>query len=186
MEVIKKIGIAILAIVGVAFAIGALYYIGYLVQYVLWIVFFLLNIIFSGNFLSEWVFAHDTAVHLICSYVILPLLLLGLLFEGGNGSANDDANNAGSADGKKFNYADEVREINQNSFMYVDCSGSYRRWGERFIDHRGNWCEWGSGFYDYDDNYIQWGETYKDSSGAYRRFGDDFVDANGNYIRVPR
>lgn len=82
-------------------------------------------------------------------------------------------------------YEEDLRETNRKQFSYVDCSGSYRRWGDDFVDHQGNWCSWGSGFYDYDDNYIRWGGTYKDSSGAYRRWGDDFVDGAGNYVRVP-
>ncbi len=81
-------------------------------------------------------------------------------------------------------YENERNDILRRQFCFVDCSGSYRRWGDSFVDYKGNHCQWGDSFYDYDGNYIHWGGTYKDSSGAYRNWGDDFVDYSGNWIKV--
>lgn len=154
---------------------------GYIIRWLLWLVCFLWEIFHGKNAFTIWVAHHDTIVHIICSVFTLPALALMILSESGSSSSTD----SGTTDGRNINYENEVREMGRNSFSFVDCSGSYRRWGDDFIDHKGNWCSWGSGFYDYDDNYIHWGGTYKDSSGAYRHWGDNFVDDAGNYVRIP-
>lgn len=182
MKIIKNIFYFLLAIVGIAAAIGISYIGGYIVRWFVWLICFICEIFLGENFIITWIGTHDTAMHIICSFTVIPILILGILSEGtGNTSS------AGSHHSQRntYSYEDDLRDSRERSFCFVDVSGAYRRWGDSFIDHKGNWCSWGSGFYDYDDNYIRWGGTYKDSSGAYRRWGDDFVDAAGNYVRIP-
>ncbi len=176
-NIFKIIGIAIVVVVG----IGLCTAIGWLLRWFIWLVCFVLDI-FCNWAIIDWIGNHDTAMLVICSCLSPFVLLLVMISESSGGSYNGGNYSSG---GGGFSYDNEVKEMNRNSFSFVDCSGAYRRWGDSFIDHKGNWCSWGSGFYDYDDNYIRWGNTYKDCSGAYRHWGDDFVDCAGDYVRIP-
>lgn len=182
MEIIKNflkflLGICIAALAVIISIIG-----GWFLRYAIWIFCFLCTILKGEGPITNWICSHDAAMLLICSIIFLPLFIIGILRDSGDRSSGGNYKSSG---GKRISFDEELRDMNRNSFVFIDCSGSYRRWGDDFIDHKGNWCQWGSGFYDYDDNYIHWGGTYKDSSGAYRHWGDNFVDAAGNYVRCP-
>lgn len=163
------------------------YFLGYLLRWCVWLFGALYELVFGRNAVTRWVANHDEAVRIICSVLSFIVIVLNFVFSksGSNEKSRYDREESGDDDGNEFSYEKERADMIKRNFIYVDCSGNYRCWGEDFVDHKGNRCKWGGGFYDYDDNYITWGGTYKDSSGSYRNFGDDFVDCRGNYIQIP-
>lgn len=152
----------------------------------LWILCFLIALFHGDNVFTDWVYEHWSFTWVICFLGSILMWIGGIFGTAGSSAVPTESSGQASRNCSEDDGHDSRNEqIIRKNFIYMDCSGNYRRWGEPFIDHKGNWCNWGSGFYDYDDNYIYWGDSYKDSNGAYRRWGDDFYDADGNYIRVP-
>lgn len=181
MRILKKLLYILLAIIGLAAAIGLSYIGGYIVRWFVWLICFIWELIGGQNTVTIWINHHDQAMHIICSFVVLPLLVFFVISGGTKDSSLSSASDTGSNE-RNYNYIDDLNDIKRHQFSFVDASGAFRRWGDDFIDCKENCCSWGSGFYDYDGNYIRWGSTFKDSSGAYRRWGDDFVDGAGHWV----
>ena len=186
MRFIKKVLHILLVAIGILSAIGLSYVGGYIVQWFVWLICFIWEILNGQSSVTEWVANHDKVVHILCSFSFLPILVLLVIVEsGGNASSSLSADHRHNMN--NYKYTDELNDIKKHQFSFVDASGAYRHWGDDFIDFKGNWCSWGAGFYDYDGNYIRWGNPYKDSSGAYRCWGDDFIDGVGHWVtNIPR
>lgn len=184
MEVIKTILSFLFAALVVIVGVVLSYFVGYLLQWVVWLIFAIYELFLGGNAFTHWVANNDNIVHIICSVISFFLLAAGFADNGGHNRVVQSSNTEKDTE-NNFNYFDEAADMKRRNFSFVDCSGAYRKWGDTFIDHKGNYCRWGTGFYDYDDNYIYWGGTYKDCSGAYRHWGDDFIDVAGNYVNIP-
>lgn len=181
------LGFAFAALLLILCVVGC-YFLGYLIRWCIWLVGAIYELFFGRNAVTRWIANHDEAVRIICSVASFIVMVLNFIHgksDNSTGKSYENDDESSDNDENEFSYEKERSDMIKRNFIYVDCSGNYRCWGEDFVDHKGNWCKWGSGFYDYDDNYIPWGGTYKDSSGSYRNFGDDFVDCRGNYIKLP-